>query len=53
MNHSHIRLTLSELTMDKIGNYQSIKQALINSFNPVERETAFRCEFKSKRRKKG
>ena len=44
---------LSELTMDKIGNYQSIKQALINRFNPVERETAYRCEFKSKRRQKG
>ena len=39
--------------MDKIGNYQCIKQTLINRFNPVERETAYRCEFKSKRRQKG
>ena len=44
---------LSELTMDKIGNYHSIKQVLINRFNPVEHETAYRCEFKSKRKQKG
>ncbi|KAK3099961.1 hypothetical protein FSP39_012572 [Pinctada imbricata] len=44
---------LSELTADKMGNYSCIKQVLTNRFNPVERETAYRCEFKSRRRQKG
>ncbi|KAK3089863.1 hypothetical protein FSP39_007169 [Pinctada imbricata] len=44
---------LSELTADKIGNYQAIRDFLINRFSPKERETAYRCEFKSRKRQKG
>lgn len=43
---------LSECTQTDLQNYQRLKNVLGRRFNPVEREVAFRCEFKSRKREK-
>lgn len=43
---------LSECTRTDLQNYQRLKHVLGRRFNPVEREVAFRCKFKSKKREK-
>ena len=40
---------LSELNPIYLDNYDYIVQVLNRRFNPVERETAFRCEFRNRR----
>ena len=44
---------LSELTPAELSDYQRLKSALAQRFNPPERETAHRCEFRSRRRNRG
>lgn len=44
---------LSELSYKELGNYSELKCALTQRFSPPERETAHRCEFRTRRRKAG
>lgn len=44
---------LSELTNRELKNYVELKSALTRRFCPVERETAYRCDFRNRRRKFG
>lgn len=41
---------LSELTAEDLSDYSRLKSALTQRFCPPERETAHRCEFRSRRR---
>ena len=43
---------LSELTMQDLTDYMILRTALSQRFNPPERETAHRCEFRTRRRNK-
>lgn len=43
---------LSEITRDELFDYAKLKFALTQRFCPPERETAFRCEFRNRRRKR-
>lgn len=44
---------LSELTNRELNNYVELKSALTQRFCPVEREAAYRCDFRNRRRKFG
>lgn len=44
---------LSELSYRELGNYSELKCALTQRFSPPERETAHKCEFRTRRRKSG
>ena len=44
---------LSELTNRELNNYFELKSALTQRFCPSERETAYRCDFRNRRRKSG
>lgn len=44
---------LSELTNRELYNYFELKNALTQRFCPAERETAYRCDFRNRRRKFG
>lgn len=44
---------LSELSYRELGNYSELKCALTQRFSLPERETAHRCEFRTRRRKSG
>lgn len=44
---------LSELTNRELNNYFELKSALTQRFCPAERETAYRCDFRNRRRKSG
>ncbi|CAC5369330.1 unnamed protein product [Mytilus coruscus] len=41
---------LSELTKSELSDYNKLRSALTQRFCPPERETAFRCEFRTRRR---
>ena len=41
---------LSTLTQAQLVDYESLKQALIQRFNPKERQLAYRCEFRNRKR---
>ncbi|KAL3868416.1 hypothetical protein ACJMK2_041224 [Sinanodonta woodiana] len=43
---------LGDLDRTKIGDYAYLKGALEQRFSPIERETAYRCEFRNRRRQK-
>ena len=43
---------LSECTRLDLEDYQRLKNVLGRRFNPIEREVAFRCEFKTRKREK-
>jgi hypothetical protein len=43
---------LSDIRPDMLTNYEEIKGLLTRRFNPVERETAYRCEFRNRRQKR-
>ena len=43
---------LSELTAADLANYNQLKSALSQRFYPPEREAAYRCEFRSKKRRR-
>lgn len=44
---------LGDLPQDQLSDYAKLKSILNNRFNPQERESAYRCEFRSRRRQKG
>lgn len=44
---------LGDLTRDQLTNDESLKSVLTQRFNPSERETAFRCEFRNRKRLSG
>lgn len=44
---------LGDLTRDQLTNYESLKSVLTQRFNPTERETAYRCEFRNRKRLPG
>lgn len=39
---------LCDLTRDQLTNYESLKSVLTQRFNPTERKTAYRCEFRNR-----
>ena len=41
---------LRTLTIAQLVHYESLKQALIQRFNPKERQVAYRCEFRNRKR---
>lgn len=41
---------LSDLTLSQVGDYDTLKGALVERFSPSGREFAYQCEFKSGRR---
>ena len=43
---------LSEISREELFNYEKLKFSLTQRFCPPERETAYRCEFRNRRRKK-
>ncbi|CAC5414606.1 unnamed protein product [Mytilus coruscus] len=43
---------LSELSRDDLSNYGRLKFSLTQRFCPPERETAYRCEFRNRRRRR-
>ena len=43
---------LSELTLGELDNFSAISHALTQRFNPPERETAYRSEFRNNRQKR-
>ena len=43
---------LSEITREELFDYERLKCSLTQRFCPPERETAFRCEFRNRRRKR-
>ena len=43
---------LGSLSSDQYNNYETLKTTLSHRFNPQERESAYRCEFRNRRRKK-
>ena len=43
---------LSELTLGELDNFSAISHALTQRFNPPERETAYRSEFRNSRQKR-
>ncbi|VDI38301.1 Hypothetical predicted protein [Mytilus galloprovincialis] len=42
---------LSELSREELFNFERLKRSLTQRFCPPERETAYRCEFRNRRRK--
>lgn len=44
---------LGDLTRDQLTNYESLKSVLTQRFNPTERKTAYRCEFRNRKRLPG
>lgn len=42
----------STLTLTQLSNFEILKQALLHRFNPKERQLAYRCEFRNRRRQK-
>ncbi len=44
---------LGTLTMHQLNDFSTLKAILTQRFNPQEREIAFRCEFRNRRRNKG
>lgn len=44
---------LGDLTRDQLTNYESLKSVLTQRFNPTERENAYRCEFRNRKRLPG
>ena len=42
---------LSELSIREMNNYSELKCALTQRFSPHEHETAYRCDFRTRRRK--
>ena len=44
---------LGDLTRNQLSNYQSMISVLTQRFNPAERETAYRCEFRNRKRLSG
>ncbi|KAL4218975.1 hypothetical protein ACF0H5_021561 [Mactra antiquata] len=40
---------LCELTPELTSDYDKLKEILMNRFNPPERETAYRCEFRNRK----
>jgi hypothetical protein len=43
---------LSDLNSDQFTNFELLKETLGRRFNPIERETAFRCEFRNRKQKR-
>ena len=43
---------LGNLSQSQYNDYQTLKSMLSQRFNPKERETAYRCEFRNRRRMK-
>ena len=43
---------LGSLSPDQYNDYEILKTTLSHRFNPQERESAYRCEFRNRRRKK-
>jgi hypothetical protein len=43
---------LSDLNSDNFKNFELLKETLGKVFNPIERETAFRCELRNRKQKK-
>ena len=43
---------LSTLTITQLADYETLRQALVHRFNPKERQLAYRCEFRNRRRQK-
>ncbi|KAK3590793.1 hypothetical protein CHS0354_038731 [Potamilus streckersoni] len=43
---------LGDLDRTKIGDYDFLKSVLEQRFSPIERKTAYRCEFRNRRRQK-
>ena len=41
---------LSTLTITQLADYETLRQALVHRFNPKERQLAYRCEFRNRRR---
>lgn len=41
---------LGDLTRDKLINYEALVAVLTQRFNPAEREMAYRCEFRNRKR---
>lgn len=46
------RRALSEISRDDLSNYGRLKFSLTQRFCPPERETAYRCEFRNRRRRR-
>lgn len=44
---------LSELTFHELQSYSELKYALTQRFSPPERETAYKCDFRNRRRQPG
>ena len=43
---------MGSLSSDQCNNYETLKTTLSHRFNPQERESAYCCEFRNRRRKK-
>ena len=43
---------LSDMRSENLSNYHIVKETLSRRFNPVERETAYRCEFRNRKQKR-
>ena len=43
---------LSTLTSAQLGDFEILKQALFHRFSPKERQLAYRCEFRNRRKQK-
>lgn len=41
---------LSTLTLIQLSDFEILKAALLHRFNPKERQLAYRCEFRNRRR---
>ena len=44
---------LSGLTVAQLGNFNAIKQILSDRYEPKEKDVAFRCQFRYRKREKG
>jgi hypothetical protein len=43
---------LSEIKSESLTDYVAVKDLIGRRFNPIERETAFRCEFRNRKQKR-
>ncbi|MEW8547224.1 MAG: hypothetical protein AB2693_27250 [Candidatus Thiodiazotropha sp.] len=41
---------LSTLTLIQLSDFETLKEALLHRFNPKERQLAYRCEFRNRRK---
>jgi hypothetical protein len=44
---------LGDLTPEQLNNYSTLKYVLEQRFSPIEREAAYRCEFRTRKRQRG